>query len=115
MRFRSLIAIPLAEIDLTAVRSQGAGGQTVNKVASAIHLRFDIRSSASLPDEIRDRLLQLKDRRITDDGVLVIKSQQHRTQERNRKPQRKSALKTSGIVGLSRKYAARSMMINPGN
>jgi ribosome-associated protein len=79
------IAIPLAEIEFSAVRSQGAGGQNVNKVASAIHLRFDIVGSASLPAHIRDRLLQLGDRRVTAEGVLVIKAQEHRTQERNRR------------------------------
>jgi ribosome-associated protein len=79
------IAIPLAEIEFSAVRSQGAGGQNVNKVASAIHLRFDIANSSALPDFVRQRLLAMGDRRITSDGVLVIKSQEHRRQERNRR------------------------------
>ena len=78
------IAIPASELELHAIRSSGAGGQNVNKVASAIHLRFDIRQSAALPEHVKSRLLALDDRRITADGIVVIKSQEHRTRERNR-------------------------------
>ncbi len=77
------ISIPDEEIELSAIRSQGAGGQNVNKVSSAIHLRFDINES-SLPDHYKQCLLKLSDQRITKDGIIVIKAQQYRTQEKNR-------------------------------
>ncbi|OIN93077.1 MAG: aminoacyl-tRNA hydrolase [Comamonadaceae bacterium CG1_02_60_18] len=77
------IHIPPEEVTLSAIRAQGAGGQNVNKVSSAIHLRFDIAAS-SLPADVKERLLALRDSRISKDGVLVLKAQQHRTQEMNR-------------------------------
>jgi ribosome-associated protein len=78
------ISIPLSELDIRAVRAQGAGGQNVNKVATAIHLRFDISNSPSLPEHIRSRLLASGDQRISSNGILIIKSQESRSQERNR-------------------------------
>ena len=83
MATQSLYLVDEREVDFSAIRAQGAGGQNVNKVSSAIHLRFDIHAS-SLPEELKQRLLNLNDSRITQEGVLVLKAQQHRTQEMNR-------------------------------
>jgi len=79
----ALLQIDESEVEISAIRAQGAGGQNVNKVSSAIHLRFDIHAS-SLPEDVKARLLALRDSRITQDGVLVIKAQQHRSQDLNR-------------------------------
>ena len=83
LKLSNSLTIPSEELQFNAIRSQGAGGQNVNKVSTAIHLRFDI-SASSIPDFHKTRLLNLKDQRINKDGVIVIKAQQYRTQEKNR-------------------------------
>ncbi|BBD57716.1 hypothetical protein NIES2109_04830 [Nostoc sp. HK-01] len=99
LQIKNKIIIPDSELEISAIRSQGAGGQNVNKVATAIHLRFDIETS-SLPAFYKQQLLKLNDRRITQDGVVVIKAQEHRSQEQNREEalQRLKQLILSAVV-----------------
>jgi len=98
----SNIAIPAREIVISAVRAQGAGGQNVNKVSSAIHLRFDIAAS-SIPDALKQRLMRLNDQRITKEGVVVIKAQQYRSQEMNKEEALRRLQELIGSVAVPRK------------
>ena len=110
LKISNRTSIPLTEIELTAVRSQGAGGQNVNKVATAIHLRFDIAAS-SLSPLYKERLLNLKDSRITKDGIVIIKAQQHRTQEQNKQDALKrlqSLIQSVTVTPKKRKPTKRS-------
>lgn len=104
LKISNTVSIPEQEIEISAIRSQGAGGQNVNKVSSAIHLRFDIAAS-SLPPSYKKKLLALADRRITKDGVIIIKAQEFRTQEKNKQAallRLQSLIKSAAMVKKKR-------------
>ncbi|PHJ59037.1 class I peptide chain release factor [Nostoc linckia z18] len=105
LQISNIIIIPDSELEISAIRSQGAGGQNVNKVATAIHLRFNIEAS-SLPAFYKEQLLKLNDRRITQEGVVVIKAQEHRSQEQNREEaleRLKELIKSAVVLKRKRK------------
>ena len=102
LQINDLLAIPDEEIEMVAIRAQGSGGQNVNKVASAVHLRFDIQAS-SLPESVKARLMCIRDRRISKSGVIVIKAQEHRTFEKNREAARQRLVQLIEKATVKRK------------